>query len=689
MANLTQEYQVNSGELQTRELKFADSQLAASEGSDESDWQTSYRHGWSTDLLPMKLQAGDYLETWVRAVDQHGQSVATEKRTVYLSSRGLDLSLSEAEQTRRDLAEKLESVSAELEKNAPGKDKQMTSEQAERMADQAMETMKAASAELTRLHRAAAQANSDPAATSEMRLVGELLSQIENSKMLELEQAREKQDDEATQKAVKSLHSDMKYIARSFRALVTQDVMRRHSKLLKEAAEAQRALADQLLDESSRDRIKREHQVLVRQLRSISEDIEKEVSQVSSGSQGRYRAFGEQLGQIIGGMERQRMTGDLPALQKQIEANASSLEVRSLDTHVDGNIFENQKRAMDWFDSKLKSSGQLVRDFQRVKSNPDEAAASLLASLQQRRELRRASESASRDFTRDLGQTKRALQRILEEDDEKRQNEQLDQVREALQVLELGSELQESSAILSKLTRDERWQLNSVETRTDSPRNWEALQKRWEQAARQAHEANVESPLIQSIEKLRWDKPAQAASQRIASRRWDRSEPKSAASDLMKLSQQLAKVQAELKPAIEKAREVIDEAAPTISELAKEAAEKTKELSEDTERLSQEVEKQSKEANEVELAQLEQQKDRLQSPMQELREALVDRAETHDLLDSEELEQARADEAGLQIVDRAAEQTNESLDQVPEGNATKQEQKQALAEAAEKQADAA
>ena len=689
LTKLTQEYQVNSGELQSRELNFADSRLAASEGSDESDWQASYRHGWSTDLLPMKLQAGDYLETWVRAVDQHGHSVATEKRTVYLSSRSLDLSLNEADQTRRDLAEKLDSVAAELEEIAPEKDKQMTSEQVKRLADQTMETMKAATAELTQLHLAAAQANSDPAATSEMRLVGEMLSQIENTKMLEFEQAKEKQDDEATQRAIKSLHGDMKYFARNVRALVTQDVMRRHSKLLREAARAQRGLANQLRDDSSKDRIKRQQEVLTRQLRSIAQNIEKEVGQVASGSQGRYRAFGEQLGQIIGGMERQRMDGSLEALRKQIEANASAVEARALDTHVDGNIFENQKRAIDWLESKLKSSGQLVRDFQRTKSNSDKAAANLLNSLQQRRELRRAAESASRDFARDLGQTKRALQRILEEDDEKRRDDQLDEVRDALQVLELASELQESSAILSKLTRDERWQLDSVDTRTDSPRNWVALQKRWEQAARQAHEANIDSPLIQLIEKLRWDKAAQAASQRIVSRRWDRSEPKSAASDLMKLAQQLSGVQAALKPAVEKAREIIDEAAPTISELAQEAAEKTKELSEDTELLSQEVEEQSQEANEVELAQLEQQKDRLQSPMQELREALMDRAETHDLLDSDELDQARADDAGLQIVDRAAEQTNESLDKVTEGNATKQEQKQALAEAAEKQADAA
>ncbi len=689
LAKLAQEYRVNSGEVQSRELNFAVSRLAASVGSDESDWQARYRHGWSTDLLPMKLQAGDYLETWVRAVDQHGHSVATEKRTVYLSSRSLDLSQSEADQTRRDLAEKLESVAVELEKNAPEKDKQMTLEQVKRLADQTMETMKAASAELTRLHRAAARANSDPAATSEMRLVGELLSQIENTEMRELEQAKEKQDDEATQKAIKSLHVDMKYIARNVRALVTQDVMRRHSKLLKEAAQAQRGLVNQLRDDSSKDRITRQHQVLLRQLRSLAEDIEKEVGQVSSGSQGRYRAFGEQLGQIVGGMESQRMSGSVEALRKQIEANASALEVRALDTHVDGNIFENQKRAIDWFESKLKSSGQLVRDFQRTESNAEEAAVSLLNSLQQRRELRRAAESASWDFARDLGQTKRALQRILEEDDEKRRDEQLDLVRDALQVLELANELQESSAILSKLTRDERWQLNSVDTRTDSPRNWEALQKRLEQAARQAHEASIDSPLIQSIEKLRWDKPAQEASQRIASRRWDRSEPKSAASDLMKLAEQLSGVQTELKPAVEKAREIIDEAAPTISELAKEAAEKTKELSEDTERLSQEVEEQSPEANEVELAQLEQQKDRLQSPMQELREALVDRAETHDLLDAEELDHARADDAGLQIVDRAREQTNESLDEIPDGNATKQEQKQALVEAAGKQADAA
>ena len=186
---------------------------------------------------------------------------------------------------------------------------------------------------------------------------------------------------------------------------------------------------------------------------------------------------------------------------------------------------------------------------------------------------------------------------------------------------------------------------------------------------------------------MRWNAAARRAAQKISERNWRNEKPVSAAAELEQLSEELSEVKLMLTAHAAAARNQLGELAPAVSELAHRAAEATEQVQRRTRQLAQDIEK-----NEVpdplsRLAGLERDVAELSSPLSDLREALVDRADAQDLLETREAQLARQADAAIDIVDRADAQTARSLDDVAASAADQQARE--LGTAAEQQADAA
>ncbi|MEM7474342.1 MAG: hypothetical protein AAF483_05060 [Planctomycetota bacterium] len=688
--SLEQQYRINSGEWRKGKLTVAADVFVLPD--EDRPWETQYKHDWQLDLLPLDLKAGDYLEMKVLATDRKDQVGESDVRRVYLSSTEIDLTEPAADQARRELADELERLSSDLgdqlNERLDSKDKKdWTREEASQAVEDTKKGFKAHLSKLQELQTEATKQASDAVSSVELRMVGEMISQLKHETMGGLDQLVAAEETGQVRRNVKSIRDEVKQLASAMRNFVTHDIARKHMDVMKQVSQAERQIAESP-NRNNHEVIARQQQALVKQLREVVEDIQKTTAHVSEGSQHRYQTFGDQLGNFVEGMARQAESRQGPALASQAAGHAENLERRSLLSYVDGDIYERQKKSMEWLNLNVKSVGDLIHEEANSSLASTESGRRLLDQLDERRSQRRASESADRDFPRDLGQAKRALAELMIGATDEERREEMKKLESAMQVLEMASELSDSSEMLSELYRNERYRFKESVVSTHNPRLLENFRIRIQQAAERANDSGIPGDITNSIQKLTWDKPAQEANRLIPSRRWESSEPKSAESSLRQLSADLQAVQAQVAPLVEEARSILDDAAPTISELAKKAADQTRELSEKTEKLSDEVTEQSEEATQVDMEQLQEQKDSLQSPLDELREALVDRAETHDLLDSEELDQARADDAGLQIVDRAKEQAESSLDKAAEAENTQQQQ-QALEDAAEEQMDAA
>jgi len=200
--------------------------------------------------------------------------------------------------------------------------------------------------------------------------------------------------------------------------------------------------------------------------------------------------------------------------------------------------------------------------------------------------------------------------------------------------------------------------------------------------------ARMPREITEKLDRVRWSQSVQRANQKISERRWKRDRSLGAGTEIQKLKQDLNEVIVDLEPSMIEARAVLAKYAPTIPEMAKKAADELRKLEDKTLNQADQVEEanelEEKSKNQTEVAELKRQQDAINQQIDDLFDALVDKANSQDLLNKEEREAARDADDSIAMIEQPAAEMNDAMEQANQTNEDEEKAEQ-LSNAAEQQ----
>lgn len=691
------------------------------------------------DLLQSKPKIGDTFRLAIQATDRAGQSAVSTPIELIISSTAVDPQRRPATEERLALAAELrkfaEQVLPQIKQMREVHEEfaKLPPESEERLGK--MAELKKAGEELSRQASEVAKQTrekalevlkqpQDSVSLAEIQRTGLVLSRIENQLSQDLAEVSQlvdastnslpdadpakraniqKEQINRVRNAAEKLNESVSVIDRRFREFVAHDILSEVARGLSVVQDFQEQLAASSEKETPAQ-LKRRQAVVARQLREL-EQIMVDRSpllreQASHGLRGwiewsgglaerieraandaddnpNFKEFTKQVLNEVN--QHQNVLGIDGGLESEVSNGRRELDARSDSANaVLGELAKAANESMQ--KNNGKATPELVQEFQRG-----------LNVLQQRKDLEQARGDADAYHVSDLGNAVRATRQLIEPSHQeftKEQVEQLGKTSAAIKKLEAIHNVTEANKHLADLEQVERWNSDSVEARTESPRAWEALRHRVEQSARALREAGIDPKLADQVDHIRYDAPANEAAQKIQSRRWSNDAQVSAESELAEMRLQMDAARDKLDVVAREARLELMQMAPSVSELARDAARETADLQQRTEKLS-------KDAAAEEVADLKTRMDELTSeqqnattPINDLRDALTEMAAMQDLLDDNQRAIARDADTSGQIIDKASEQISESLKPAAEAASATAAAKP-LEAAAAKQADAA
>ncbi|QEG38862.1 hypothetical protein [Roseimaritima ulvae] len=480
---------------------------------------------------------------------------------------------------------------------------------------------------------------------------------------------------------------------------------------------------------SSWQRLLRQHTVTVNQLMAIQQMIDENRGQVTRSSQAPLENLLPWLAKWQDSLD-QRMGGEHQAdeLRRVTEQLAGELRQRLNGSSIDRDL---PGRVVNDYNDATRRTGAVSRSIQQLRDTLGQPAGELTAAEQsgESEAVRKATERWSQQLQRlarqqswvsqrlaawrqlqqvrgdgdaafpgDAALASRALQAVtqkhLESDyqDAKAAHQlmaDLSEIAAAYYVLEAGHRLQQYRTDLSTLTEAERWDVLQIRGRTVHPLAWETLHKSNEWIVAELRAAQLPEPIWRPLEHMRWSAETRKTQDRMGVRRWDARNVVSALEPLSSQREQLDEVLSLLSPHLIDARQRLAKFVPTTAQLARQTAEQLRELSDATEQVAEQAARQAETAQadptqdpsapDVQL--LARQQAEAQQQVQDLLDALVDQANSQDMMTAEGRETARdADDAVAMLT--------------PPSEAMQQEMQQAAAAedaqvAAENLADAA
>lgn len=312
-----------------------------------------------------------------------------------------------------------------------------------------------------------------------------------------------------------------------------------------------------------------------------------------------------------------------------------------------------------------------------------------LNQFRERKELTQARADADSQYSADAGLTLRAATYLLNQHRtvsaaESNIPEAFLEIAPAYRTLEAGHDLILTRDVLNVLLRMERWDSQSLQAHIDHPRQWDLVQQLLELASNNLHQAGVKDELYNQLNQVRWSQSVRDAGRKINERRWNRNLMVGAAHELLEIRDALAQVVEDLEPTMADARSIIAKYAPTIPQMAQQAAEQLRQLEEETVDTADQVEQQKSPETQQQIAELDQQQEEINNQIEDLFEALVEDANSQDLLVEQQRERARDADDSIAMIQEPAKQMNRALDEAQQEQNSKQ-QAQELAQTAEQQ----
>ncbi len=314
-----------------------------------------------------------------------------------------------------------------------------------------------------------------------------------------------------------------------------------------------------------------------------------------------------------------------------------------------------------------------------------------LDQLRSRRELTQTRPDSDSQYAADAGLTHRAVTSLLNQHrqgtvQESTIPDNLLEIAPAYRTLEAGHNLMIVNDALDVLLNMERWGSQGISAHMDHPRQWDVVNQGFELASRRLREAKIDQELISKVDQLRGSSPVRDAGRKIGERRWKREAMIGAGHELVEIREELRSINEDLKPVMAEARAVIAKYAPTIPQMAQQAADQLRELEKETTETADAVEKPESPdpQTQQQLSELKQQQAAINQQLEDLTEALVEDANSQDLLEDNQRERARDADDSIAMIQEPAKQMNQAMQQARESESGEQQAKD-LAQAAEQQ----
>lgn len=356
---------------------------------------------------------------------------------------------------------------------------------------------------------------------------------------------------------------------------------------------------------------------------------------------------------------------------------------------------ENQLMAQAANSSDSVEGKKLLDQAERFIAEVDLKHRRSLDQLRNRRELTQARKDADAQYASDAGLTHRATTSLLNQHRELPPQDSpipanLLEIAPAYRILEAGHDLTIARDTLNLLVNMERWDLQSLQSRIDHPRQWDLVQRGFELASQRLREAGVKNELVGPLDQIRWSTPVRDAGRKIGERRWKRDAMIGAGHQLVEIRDELAIVIESLQPVMAEARAVIAKFSPTIPQMAQQTAEQLRKMEDATTAAADTVEKEqesntqkSQEATQ-QLTELDQQQESINQQIADLMEALVEDANAQNVLEESQRERARDADDSIAMIQEPATQMNRAMEKALERLSSEQQAKD-LAQAAEQQ----
>ncbi len=343
-------------------------------------------------------------------------------------------------------------------------------------------------------------------------------------------------------------------------------------------------------------------------------------------------------------------------------------------------------------ESQDSSAGKkLLEQAERYVAEVDLKHRRSLDQLRSRRELTQTRPDSDSQYAADVGLTHRAVTSLLNQHrqgtvQESTIPDNLLEIAPAYRTLEAGHNLMIVLDALDVLLNMERWGSQGIGAHMDHPRQWDVVNQGFELASRRLREAKVDKELVSKVDQLRGSSPVRDAGRKIGERRWKRESMIGAGHELVEIREELRSINEDLQPVMAEARAIIAKYAPTIPQMAQQAADQLRELEKETTETADAVEKPESLESETQqqLSELKQQQAAINQQLEDLTEALVEDANSQDLLEDDQRERARDADDSIAMIQEPAKQMNQAMQQAQESESGEQ-QAMDLAQAAEQQ----
>jgi hypothetical protein len=632
----------------------------------------------SVDLLSLNLQAGDRIEILVRATDLRGQTQMTTPLLINVSSIGLNLAQGESEKARGRIAQRMENLAASLP--TTNEVRELTATERQGLADDLAKSFDGAFPILSADIKRAVSDSNNIGTTHEMLQLSVGLQQFRNA-LSDSNTLAVKLDE--LQKQLDQIRT----LSSAATAFSADDTARRHSTNLLGLANGFASLAQDA--ELSTEANARRQQILFRQTSQIAQDMLDSVETLPEQSRQAYlnavarletlaRQAETRLSAAILTTDQDSEASQVNPSRAQIQARrdvkrfagATASALRSLGgvANLHAWIPEQATRKLQQLSQAARpASEQMVVRLNSEEGFELEPMNQSARDLTMLRNLFRTSKRIAGQFSSDLGLASRAIEATVKEslNIEKTQaasrsntQERLEAITRALRVLEVTEHNSQAASHLRDLLETERWQQSSPQAATESPRVWDSFKILASRNADTADSSSLPPDVKELLAKLSWNSLAKEIQDKIHPRRWNASSYESAAQPLEDLLREVEAVQVPLEVQADAARQTLQRIGPTLAELAENAGEETRELSRQT--LASDETKAS-DKTEPSVA-MNQQTRTAEQAINRLRDALVDLADSRDLLRSDQLEMARLADEGIEIADQASDSVAKSTE---------------------------
>lgn len=730
VVSLEQQISVNGREWQTVSLD--------AQPSDETEGRR-VAAAWDWDLLDYKLKTGDQILTRLVATDRKGNIGESIPLRVIIAAPDFD-------PQRHVVMEQKVSLFDELKRFADLMEEQETlaSEAVDRLGlAERTEEQKSADGtillELATTQRTQAgallekiqeveQAMPAGADAYDLDLTGRVIARIENEHAhmaAYLLTAMEHADEAGRTEDLARLKRTFKRIAEDARTTSTHyQLLMSHNFLAGIAADLDALLQQQqqVVDSPTQtwNRLLRQETLVINQLQLLNRVIEQQRDRLP-------QSLKDQMRKLVNWAESQRLRMQdateseekLAELQRVSQDFLRELKDRQRMDVVEGNLPDRIVNVRRDFVNRsgslyvpINEMGQATRQENRLASmatasNDSEEGRTLLGKaerfaaetdlqhrwsieqLRSRRELTQNRRDADAQYAADAGLTHRAVSSLLRQRHDTPPQEStipdhLLEVAPAYRTLEAGHELIIARDALNVLLNLERWGSQKFSSHIEQPRQWDVVQHAMELASERLQQAGVERTHVDNLNQVRWSEPVREAGRKIVERRWRREAMVGAGHELVELRDNLSKVVQDVEPVMAEARAVIAKYAPTIPEMARQAADDLREMEKETTLTADLAEQNPSPQTEQQLAELEERQDAINAQIADLFAALIEDANSQNVLDEQQRERARDADDSIAMIQEPAEQMNRALEQAAQSNVGEQ-QAQELAQAAERQ----